>query len=205
MPRKISNQVRSKAVGLYRTGMTMKEVSAEVGISQETVRRFIQEAGVTPRPRGRVTGSKETPKVTHSRRSFNKKLAGPGRENACKRWTPEEDEILIDAVKSGMELGDAASLLGRTKIAVSGRKYHLSQEGTLTEEMLRFPRPSGMEYEKGESEVAAVVEVPQSEESTPTGISEVNLQDLAQIVRDYGVSAQITLSSKGTEINITTA
>ena len=205
MPRKISNQVRSKAVGLYRTGMTMREVSAEVGISQETVRRFVQEAGVTPRPRGRVTGSNATPTMTRSRRSFNKKLAGPGRENACKRWTPEEDEILIDAVKSGMQLGDTASLLGRTKIAVSGRKYNLIQEGTITEEMLRFPRPSGMEYERGESEVAAVVEAPQSEESTPIGISEVSLQDLAQIVRDYGVSAQVTLSSKGTEINITTA
>jgi hypothetical protein len=143
--------------------------------------------------------------MTRSRRPFNKKLAGPGRENACKRWTPEEDEILIDAVKSGMELGDAASLLGRTKIAVSGRKYYLSQEGTLTEEMLRFPRPSGMEYERGEQEVAAVVEAPQTEEAAPTGISEVSLQDLAQIVRDYGVSAQVTLSSKGTEINITTA
>lgn len=205
MPRKISNQVRSKAVGLYRTGMTMREVSAEVGISQETVRRFVQEAGVTPRGRGRVTVSNVTPKVTRSRRSFNKKLAGPGRENACKRWTPEEDEILIDAVKSGMELGDAASLLGRTKIAVSDRKYHLSQEGTLTEEMLRFPRPSGMEYKREEQEGATVVEVPQTEESTPIGISEVSLQDLAQIVRDYGVSAQVTLSSKGTEINITTA
>lgn len=205
MPKKISNQVRSKAVGLYRSGMTMREVSDEVGISQETVRRFVQEAGVTPRPRGRVTGSNATPTMTRSRRPFNKKLAAPGRENACKRWTREEDEILIDAVKSGMELGDAASLLGRTKIAVSGRKYYLSQEGILTEEDLRFPRPSGMEYEKGESEVAAVVEAPQSEESTPTGISEVSLQDLAQIVRDYGVSAQVTLSSKGTEINITTA
>jgi len=205
MPKKISNQVRSKAVGLYRSGMTMREVSAEVGISQETVRRFVQEAGVTPRPRGRVTLSNATLTMTRSRRSFNKKLAGPGRENACKRWTPEEDEILIDAVKSGMELGDAASLLGRTKIAVSGRKHLLSQEGTLTEEMLRFPRPSGMEYEKGESEVAAVVEAPQSKEFTPIGISEVSLQDLAQIVRDYGVSAQVTLSSKGTEINITTA
>jgi len=205
MSRKISNQVRSKAVSLYRTGMTTREVSAEVGISQETVRRFVQEAGVKLRPRGRVTGSNETPKVTHSRKSFNKKLAGPGRENACKRWTPEEDEILIDAVKSGMELGDAASLLGRTKMAVSGRKHYLSQEGTLTEEMLRFPRPSGTEYEGGEQEVAAVVEAPQSEESTPAGISEVSLQDLAQIVRDYGVSAQVTLSSKGTEINITTA
>jgi len=205
MPRKISNQVRSKAVGLYRTGMTMREVSAEVGISQETVRRFVQEAGVTIRPRGRVTDSNATPTMTRSRRSFNKKLAGPGRENACKRWTPEEDEILIDAVKSGMELGDAASLLGRTKMAVSGRKHHLSQEGTLTEEMLRFPRPSGTEYEGREQEVDAVVEAPQSEESTPAGISEVSLQDLAQIVRDYGVSAQVTLSSKGTEINITTA
>lgn len=205
MPKKISNQVRSKAVGLYRTGMTMREVSDEVGISQETVRRFVQEAGVTPRPRGRVTASNATPTMTRSRRPFNKKLAGPGRENACKRWTPEEDEILIDAVKSGMELGDAASLLGRTKIAVSGRKYYLSQEGTLTEEMLRFPRPSGMEYERGEQEVAAVVEAPQTEEAAPTGISEVSLQDLAQIVRDYGVSAQVTLSSKGTEINITTA
>jgi len=205
MPRKINNQVRSKAVGLYRSGMTMREVSAKVGISQETVRRFVKEAGVTPRTRGRVTSSNETPKVTRSRRSFNKKLAGPGRENACKRWSPEEDEILIDAVKSGMELGDAASLLGRTKIAVSGRKYILSQEGILTEEDLRFPRPSGMEYERGEQEVAAVVEAPQSEESAPIGISEVSLQDLAQIVRDYGVSAQVTLSSKGTEINITTA
>ena len=205
MPRKISNQVRSKAVGLYRTGMTMREVSAEVGISQETVRRFVQEAGVTIRPRGRVTDSNATPTMTRSRRSFNKKLAGPGRENACKRWTPEEDEILIDAVKSGMELGDSASLLGRTKIAVSSRKYRLIQEGIISEEMLRFPRPSGMEYEKGGTEVADVAEVPPREESTPTGISEVNLQDLAQIVRDYGVSAQITLSSKGTEINITTA
>ena len=48
MPRKISKQVRSKAVGLYRSGMTMREISAEVGISYETVRRFVQEAGVTP-------------------------------------------------------------------------------------------------------------------------------------------------------------
>ncbi len=205
MPRKISKQVRSKAVGLYRSGMTMREISAEVGISQETVRKFVQEAGVTPRPRGRVTTSNVNSGKTRSRRSFNKKLAGPGRENACKRWSEAEDEILIDAVKSGMELGDAASLLGRTKIAVSGRKYYLSQEGILTEEDLRFPRPSGMEYEKGETEVAAVVEAPQTEESNSTSISEVSLQDLAQIVRDYGVSAQITLTTGGTEINITTA
>ena len=205
MPRKISNQVRSKAVGLYRTGMTMREVAEEVGISQETVRRFVQEAGVTPRPRGRVTTSGQGSANT-SRRSFNKQLAGPGRENACKRWSSAEDEILIDAVKSGMELEDAASLLGRTKIAVSGRKYVLMQNGTLTEEDLRFPRPTGIEYQRGESEVVATLEEETEDPTeTPTGISDVSLQDLAQIVRDYGVSAQVTLSAKGTEINITTA
>ena len=201
MPRKISNQVKSKAAGLYRSGMTLREASEEVGVSYETVRRFIHESEIQVRSKGKSTVSQ----VTSPRRTFNKKLSGPGRENACKRWSSAEDEILIDAVKSGMELGDAASLLGRTKMAVSGRKYHLTQKGILTEEDLRFPRPSGMEYEKGETEVAAVVEAPQTEESNSTSISEVSLQDLAQIVRDYGVSAQITLTTGGTEINITTA
>ena len=45
MPRKISNQVKSKAVGLYRSGMTLREASEEVGVSYETIRRFVQEAG----------------------------------------------------------------------------------------------------------------------------------------------------------------
>jgi len=202
---KITTEKKTQAIQLYQAGYTFREAGEKLGISYESVRRFVQEAGVTPRSRSGARVSAVTPPKTRLRRSSPKKLAAPGRENACKRWTPEEDEILIDAVKSGMELGDSASLLGRTKIAVSSRKYRLIQEGIISEEMLRFPRPSGMEYEKGGTEVADVAEVPPREESTPTGISEVNLQDLAQIVRDYGVSAQITLSSKGTEINITTA
>lgn len=202
---KITTEKKTQAIKLYQAGYTFREAGEKLGISYESVRRIVREAGVAPRSRGGARVSNATPLRTRPRRSSPKKLAGPGRENACKHWTPEEDEILVDAVKSGMELGDAASLLGRTKIAVSSRKYRLIQEGIISEEMLRFPRPSGMEYEKGGTEVAAVLEVPSLEEPNPAGISEVSLQDLAQIVRDYGVSAQITLSSKGTEINITTA
>ena len=77
MPRKISNQVKSKAVGLYRSGMTLREASEEVGVSYETLRRFVQEAGVTSRPRGRVTPSNVNSGKTRSRRCRMARMLSP--------------------------------------------------------------------------------------------------------------------------------
>ena len=226
MPRKLLNKTTKKRIiSKYKKGSGMKTIAEEVGCAPETVRRVLKNDGtVTIRPRGksgtvptgasnspskkdRPIGSspKKNPIVTSSKkREFKKKKIGPGLENACKVWSKTEDEVLIDALRSGMELEDLASLLGRTKIAVSGRKYILTKRGVITENDTRFPRPEGVTYNKAEAEVMEAFPTKVNGEEHTSVMMNVNLSDIAQVVRDYGVSASISITIEGTKIDITT-
>ncbi len=226
MPRKLLNKsTKKRIISKYKKGSNMKTIAVEVGCAPETVRRVLMNDGtVTIRPRGKssitpvsssnspnkkdiLIGSspKKNPVATISKQKvFKKKKNGPGLENACKPWSNTEDEVLMDALGSGMGLKDLASLLGRTKIAVSGRKYILTKRGIIAENDTRFPRADGTTYNKTDAEIIETVPAKVNVEGNTSVMMNVNLSDIAQVVRDYGVSASISINIEGTKIDITT-
>jgi hypothetical protein len=225
MPKKLISETKKKRIiSKYKKGLGMRVIAEQIGCAPETVRRILRNApDVTIRKRGTQAGSKKSKnnkKVVifnhpgsegpignspKKEKRFKRKKTGPGLENACKTWNKHEDEILIDAISSGMELEDAASLLGRTKIAVSGRKHLLIKKGIITESGKRFPRPEGITYNRhDEAEVMETMNsmnMEQENQSSP--MTNVSLSDIAQVVRDYGVSAKISITVEGTKIDIT--
>ena len=206
MPKRlISKSTKRTVVSKYKKGETVESISKEIGCAKETVRRIIHnDPTVTMRRRGHrfdgpataSNGASHPGSSPISKRSrYKRKKSGPGLENACKTWTADEDDIIIDAVASGMELKDTASLLGRTKVAVSGRKSYLIKNKIITEDGVRFPRPEGITYVKQEP-----YEVLPTTDDSP--MSSVKLSDIAQVVRDYGVSASISINSQGIKIDV---
>ena len=223
MPKHFITESKKKSiVSKYRKGIGMRKIATDIGCAPETVRRILNnDPTVTVRKRGKSSvnpvGKSKVPMPPASngpsigssdpiprKKAFKRKKTGPGLENACKSWTPDEDSVLMEAVHSGMELGEAASLLGRTKVAVSGRKSYLIKRSD--EAGRRFPRPDGITY--GRTEVLDSMNTPLDtpsrgeEEMYDSPMTRVNISDIAQVVRDYGVSAQISITPEGTKIDI---
>lgn len=228
--RVIPKNVRMGAIKAYvADGKTLKQVANEFGINQESLRRWL---GDKVRPRGyhfkKSSGYKksdstgETSSVVAKAVSVKDKKSKVrvtsklGRSNA--RWTPTEDEILRDAVLSGMTVGDTVEILERTPIAISCRKVHLIENGFIQDPSKRFTVPTGIKRTRkpmanvfGETEVETViipettkeieVEVENSTE-TPLSVPSIELSDLAKLVKEFGVNITVSVTSKGMEVKM---
>jgi transposase-like protein len=201
MPRKISAKERVSAVKDYMTsGESLRVVSARHGMSVETLRRFadgkVRKKGRRPQ---KPNGVLSLPFAKERKEREANKMT----PNANRRWTRSEDELLRDAVYSKFTVKETTDLLGRSKQSVYCRKSQLMEEGFI--EDTRFNMPTGIKRTRRSLPVAP--EVPVIVDTVITKPipgnapkNEVNLRELAALVRDFGVSVTMNVTTEGTNI-----
>jgi transposase-like protein len=231
--RVISKNVKVAAMKAYvADGKTLRETGKEFGVNPETLRKWL---GDKVRPRGHhhkkgvVVKSKVSVASTNKVASKNKEKENAivsssttknqvvtklGRANS--RWNLTEDEILRDAVLSGLTVNETSDILERSPIAIYCRKVHLIENGFIEDPSLRFPVPTGIK--RGRKRVENVFSEPQMETlvqpevaqeikvenstETPAMNSSIELSDLAKLVKEFGVNITVSMTSKGMEVKM---
>lgn len=201
----VSKKVREAAVKSYvKDGVSIADAAKNSGVGYESVRRWLREAGI------------DTSRSKNSNSSLSKIRMKSGkypRGNA--NWTSGEDEILRDAVLSGMTVGETSELLGRTKASIYARKMNLIGRGLIEDPSTRFPMPDDIKrprkvetlVEETAPEIEAILEEIEAEvetmESNDTPEDESNnisipkFEDLARIVNEYGVNVSLSITAMG--------
>lgn len=217
MPRTIDVKTRVSAVKDYVTSNdTLRDVAARHGMSSETLRRFV---GDKARKRGSVkklkavaSGVLTIPFKTKDRkeRSANKSVP-----NANRRWSKGDDELLRDAVYSKFTVKETVDLLGRSAGSIYCRKSQLMEDGFI--KATRFTLPTGIKRNRRKVEEAQVEFENKSEldrwiednrpvhtkEVAPAPVKDgVNLRELASLVKEYGVSITMNVTSEGMEVKM---
>lgn len=205
MARKISKKVKTEAVREYRNShVSLREVAQKYGVTAESVRRW---AGFKTRPRGtKYTKSNPAqisafPGIVAKRTRKSPKTTGF--DNANKRWTKTEDELLRDAVMDNLTVSQTAHILGRSEPSIWSRKCILIDRGFIDENK-RFPIPEGVTRNRPTG-IVPNRKREESEEINETAIvniGKIELSDLAMLVKKYNVGVTLTISQKGTEVKV---
>lgn len=219
MPTAIKRAVKSAAIKDYlQNNKSLRQVANDHGINMETLRKFL---GSRVRPRGTrylPDGSVKTPGVKNGRKIRTSK-ASTETPRSNKRWTGTEDEMLRDAVLSGMTVKETVDLLGRTAVSIYCRKCYLLDNGFIADPTTRFTIPEGIkrnrkpmvdnstsevtiekiiETDKGQDEEERVQAAP----AQTTTINSIELEELAKLVKSYGVNITVSVTSSGTEVKM---
>jgi len=218
MARVISKAVKAAATKDYvHNNGTLRDVASKHGINPETLRRIL---GSKVRPRGTrylADGSVKTPSTINGRKVRTSTVSS-ATPNSNQRWTQEEDEMLRDAVLSKMTVKETVELLGRTAPSIYCRKCQLIDEGFFNDPETRFTLGKGIkrvrkpmthvlespeviedvveEVKEHTAPVAAPVAAPASVNNS------IELIQLAQIVKDYGVNITVNVTANGTEVKM---
>jgi len=213
MAKIITKAVKAAATRDYVTGnRTLKEVALTHDINPETLRRIL---GNKVRPRGTrylADGTVKTPSTKNGRkiRTSSQKKSTP---NSNQRWSKAEDEMLREAVLSKMTVEDTVDLLGRSAQAIYCHKSQLIDEGFIIDPETRFVVPTGITRVRRPIEFLDPTSPPVDEaivESVKTHVSvpapapanSIELAQLAQIVKEFGVNITMSVTSEGTEIRM---
>ena len=211
MARIITKAVKAAATRDYVTGnRTLKEVALTHDINPETLRRIL---GNKVRPRGTrylADGTIKTP-ITKNGRKIRKSSQNKITPNSNRRWTQAEDEMLREAVLSKMTVEETVDLLGRSAAAIYCHKSQLIDEGFIIDPETRFVTPTGitrvrkpMENAISAPAIEAIVESVKTHVSVPAPATtnSIELAQLAQIVKDFGVNITMSVTSEGTEVRM---
>lgn len=218
MARVITKAVKAAATKEYvHNNKTLKDVAVMYGINPETLRRIL---GSKVRPRGTrylADGSVKTPRTMNGRK-VRTSTASAATPNSNRRWSATEDEMLRDAVLSKMTVRETVELLGRSSAAIYCRKCQLIDDGFIKDPETRFVLPTGITRvrkpmahaletpEVIEDVIEEVKEIPSPVSTTKSPSTSVNnnieLTQLAQIVKDYGVNITVSVTSDGTEVKM---
>jgi len=225
MGKKIPKNVKAASMRAYvADGKTLREVAVEFGINAESLRRWL---GNKVRPRGRHLVGKtsnnpsmrktEVVEMIQETRKPRVSKFSPTHNRANYRWTDTENEILRDAVLSKMTITETVELLGRTRAAIMCQKSKLIEDGFISENE-RFIPPTGIKRVRKPmvtvmstpdvvAEIAQPVmvekpiEVKVAEPVKPT--SNIDLADLAKLVKEFGVNVTLNVTAEGMEVKMT--
>ena len=211
MAKIITKAVKAAATRDYVTGnRTLKEVALTHDINPETLRRIL---GNKVRPRGTrylADGTIKTP-ITKNGRKIRKSSQNKITPNSNRRWSQAEDEMLREAVLSKMTVEETVDLLGRSAAAIYCHKSQLIDEGFIIDPETRFVTPTGitrvrkpMENAISAPAIEAIVESVKTHVSVPAPATtnSIELAQLAQIVKDFGVNITMSVTSEGTEVRM---
>ena len=199
-------------------GKTLREVAKEFNITAESLRRWL---GDKVRPRGshlkgRKSNNPLVAKAEVTRKPRMSKLS-PVYNRANHRWTETENEILRDAVLSKMTIKETTELLGRTSASIMCQKSKLVDDGFISKSN-KFVMPNGIKRVRkpmptvmGTPELVADVLMVASENKVdepkviervkPT--TNIDLADLAKLVKEFGVNVTLNVTSEGMEVKMT--
>ena len=204
--RVIAQRVKDASVKAYLKGEKIGDIASAVGVGYESVRRWVMQAGHNT---SRKPSSFYDSNTVSDKNIVKKKEKGADRHNT--RWTPDEEDMLRDAVLSGLTTKETAELLSRSKASVACRKVHLIDRGVIPNPDARFIMPEDIKRPRVK-ETEAVVEAVVEETFEPvndtvnTETPKMNipeLGDLAKIVKEYGVNVTLNLTSSGMQVTMT--
>ena len=214
MPAQIKRAVKSAAIKDYlQNNKTLREVADSHGINMETLRKAL---GSRVRPRGTrylADGSVKSPGIKNGRKIRTSK-ASELTPRSNKRWTSTEDELLRDAVVTGMTVNETVELLGRTAVSIYCRKCYLLDNGYIPNPETRFALAKGIKRPRKveNTTIERIVEIEEArdeEEKVPsapmnqtTTINSIELEELAKLVKSYGVNITVSVTSSGTEVKM---
>jgi len=219
MPTAIKRAVKSAAIKDYlQNNKSLRQVANDHGINMETLRKFL---GSRVRPRGTrylADGTVKTPGVKNGRKIRTSK-ASSETPRSNKRWTVTEDEMLRDAVLSGMTVKETVDLLGRTAVSIYCRKCNLLDTGFIPDPTTRFTLPEGIKRTRkvevdnstGEVTIEKIIETDKGQDeeekvqaapAQTTTINSIELEELAKLVKSYGVNITVSVTSSGTEVKM---
>lgn len=209
MAKIITKAVKAAATRDYVTGnRTLKEVALTHEINPETLRRIL---GNKVRPRGTrylADGTIKTP-ITKNGRKIRKSSQNKITPNSNRRWTQAEDEMLREAVLSKMTVEETVDLLGRSAASIYCHKSQLIDEGFIVDPETRFVTPTGITRVRKPIEnavsapaIESIVESVKTHVSVPAPTNSIELVQLAQIVKDFGVNITMSVTSEGTEVRM---
>jgi hypothetical protein len=215
MPAQIKRAVKSAAIKDYlQNSKTLREVADTHGINMETLRKAL---GNRVRPRGTrylPDGSVKSPGIKNGRKIRTSK-ASELTPRSNKRWTATEDELLRDAVVTGMTVNETVELLGRTAVSIYCRKCYLLDNGYIPDPETRFTLAKGIKRPRkpilDNSTIEKIIEIEKGmdeEEKVPaspvvqTTINSIELEDLAKLVKSYGVNITVSVTATGTEVKM---
>ena len=206
--KKITQKKKAEAVKDYLSSQQgLLAVAARHGISVETLRKAVGPSRIRKRgkiKRVAVASAAQTVlfKSSGERRS---RKTDTSTENANKRWGKADLSLLVDSITDGLTVGETAKLLGRTKPAVIQRKHLLIAQGEI-QDPLRFPVPDGIKRTRKEApvevEYAPVNLVAEERPSASVSFDRIDLVDLADLVKKYGLNVTITISGTVTTVNM---
>jgi transposase-like protein len=219
MARIITKAVKAAATRDYVTGnKTLKEVALTHEINPETLRIIL---GNKVRPRGTRYLPDGTIKIpaTKNGRKIRKSSQNKITPNSNRRWTRAEDEMLREAVISKMTVEETGELLGRSYASIYCHKNQLINEGFISDPETRFVVPAGITRVRKPMEfldptsppvdnietipvIEAIVESVKTHVSAPVNNNDIKLEQLAQIVKDFGVNITMSVTSEGTEVRM---
>ena len=225
MGKRIPKNVKAASMRAYvADGKTLREVAVEFGVNAESLRRWL---GNKVRPRGRHLVGKtsnnpamrktEVVGMIQETRKPRVSKFSPTHNRANYRWNETENEILRDAVLSKMTITETVELLGRTRAAIMCQKSKLVETGFISENE-RFIPPTGIKrvrkpmvtvmstpYVVAEVAQPVIVEKPievkVTEPVKPT--SNIDLADLAKLVKEFGVNVTLNVTAEGMEVKMT--
>lgn len=216
MARIITKAVKAAAIKDYvHNNKTLRAVANTHGINSETLRKIL---GNKVRPRGTrylEDGSVKIPGVFNGRKARTSSISLATTPNSNQRWTATEDEMLRDAVLSKMTVKETVDLLGRTTPSIYSRKCQLIDEGFIKDPETRFTLSTGIKRVRRPMAhvLSTPVEIEDVVETAPAPVAapiaaptsvnnSIELIQLAQIVKDYGVNVTVSVTSTGTEVKM---
>lgn len=227
MGKLIPKNVRLAAMRAYvAENKTLREVAGEFGINAESLRRWL---GDKVRPRGGHLKGKPSNNpsiaIKASEKPVHKRIPGLAHSKINYRanqiWTSSEDEMLKDAILSNMTVKETTELLGRSAAAIYCRKCQLIDKGYIEDPSTKFVMPrerrkvvkpmstpveSVMSTPEVVAEAHELVEVEKPVElkvSEPVkSTSNIDLSDLAKLVKEFGVNVTLNVTSEGMEVKM---
>jgi transposase-like protein len=225
MGKQIPKNVKVAAMKAYVADKkTLREVSKEYGVNSESLRRWL---GDKVRPRGSHMKGKPshnpamrkvevaTPATISAVRKRKARVVktGGAYSRANHKWTNTEDEILRDAVLSNMTVSETVELLGRSEASIYCRKSQLIDEGFISDPSTKFVMPKGIKRVRrpletpinsimAEPVVEMVVENTIVESPVKASTSNIELSELAKLVKEYGVNVTVSMNGEGMEVKM---
>lgn len=223
MPKFISKKTKRETVRDYKSQeLTIGQIAEKHGVSPESVRRW---SGY--KLRSRISKKAKTHSVNSNvpvpgKRATRKPwVKNTSIINANLRWSKSEDALLNDAVNDKLSVKETMELLGRSAASIHSRKCLLTNKGMIKDD-IRFSHSKGIKRPRRKQEVImsapeVVREVVKEEvkdhtkaipPKAPTpkafniNINSIGLEDLAAMVKSYGVSVTVLVTELGTEVKL---
>ena len=218
MGKKIPKNVKAAAIKAYvADGKTLREVAVEYGVNSESLRRWL---GNKVRPRGRHLAGKPSNNPAMRNKSTKVEVVTPmptpmsvpskgipsGFPRANRRWEIMEDELLRDAVLGKMTIKETMDLLGRSSAAIMCRKSGLIESGFINRDD-RFVPPTGIkrprkivENSMSEPEIVMIEDVKEAPKASSN--QNIELSDLARLVKEFGVNVTVSVTGNGMEVKM---